>query len=120
MTDFMKSEIGHRLREKREAAGYTREKFAELCSLSPRFIANIELGDATFSLDTLMIACRVLACSSDYLLFGTAVASTDPWQETIERLKYIDVEYQAPVNKAIQAMLEIIRAIDIEKDMSQS
>ncbi len=49
-----KAEIGKRLRAKREAAGYTREQLSELCSLSPRFLANVELGDSAFSLDTLM------------------------------------------------------------------
>ena len=41
MTKPMKLQIGRRLREKREQAGYTREKMSELCSLSPRFIANV-------------------------------------------------------------------------------
>ena len=35
-----RKEIGQRLRALREQAGYTREKLGELCSLSPRFIAN--------------------------------------------------------------------------------
>ena len=65
-----KLEIGRRLRRRRENAGYTRERLGELCSLSPRFIANIELGDSTFSLDSLMTICQVLSCSSDHLLFG--------------------------------------------------
>ena len=73
LTDTLKAQIGLRLRERRERAGYTREKLGELCSLSPRFIANIELGDSTFSLDSLMTVCRVLSCSSDYLLFGDSV-----------------------------------------------
>ena len=51
MTAEAKIQIGRRLRRKREQAGYTREKLGELCSLSPRFIANIELGDSTFSLE---------------------------------------------------------------------
>lgn len=70
MTDAVKAQVGMRLRKKREQAGYTREKLGELCSLSPRFIANIELGDSTFSLDSLITVCHVLSCSSDYLLFG--------------------------------------------------
>lgn len=69
MTAEAKIQIGRRLRRKREQAGYTREKLGELCSLSPRFIANIELGDSTFSLDSLMTVCRILSCSSDYPLF---------------------------------------------------
>ncbi|MCI8677433.1 MAG: helix-turn-helix transcriptional regulator [Lawsonibacter sp.] len=76
MTAEAKIQIGRRLRRKREQAGYTREKLGELCSLSPRFIANIELGDSTFSLDSLMTVCRILSCSSDYLLFDKEEGET--------------------------------------------
>lgn len=105
-----KSQIGHRLREKREEAGYTREKLGELCSLSPRFIANIEFGDSTFSLDSLMTVCRVLSCSSDYILFGDSVDS-GAWADTTARMRQLDPKYQEPVNKVLQGLIEtIIRA----------
>lgn len=107
MTDALKVQIGRRLREKREQAGYTREKLGELCSLSPRFIANIELGDSTFSLDSLMTVCRVLSCSSDFLLFGASVDRAT-WAGTISKLEQLDVKYQEPVDKALQGLLEII------------
>ena len=84
MTKSMKVQIGRRLREKRELAGYTREKMSELCSLSPRFIVNVELGDATFSLDSLIVVCQVLSCSSDYLLFGDRV-DHGAWTDKIGR-----------------------------------
>ncbi len=107
MTDTLKAQIGLRLRERRERAGYTREKLGELCSLSPRFIANIELGDSTFSLDSLMTVCRVLSCSSDYLLFGDNV-DTEVWSETISKLEQLDVKYQEPVDKMLQGLIEAI------------
>ena len=110
MTDATKAEIGQRLREKREQAGYTREKLGELCSLSPRFIANVEFGDSTFSLDSLMAVCRVLSCSSDYLLFGSSV-DNGAWSDQISKLRQLDVKYQEPVNKIFQGVIEaIIRA----------
>ena len=74
---------------------------------SPRFIANIELGDSTFSLDSLMTVCRVLSCSSDYLLFGDSV-DTEAWSETISKLEQLDVKYQEPVNKTLQGLIEAI------------
>lgn len=107
LTDTLKAQIGRRLREKREQTGYTREKLGELCSLSPRFIANIELGDSTFSLDSLMTVCRVLSCSSDYLLFGDSV-DTGAWSKTISKLEQLDVKYQEPVNKTLQGLIEAI------------
>ena len=112
MTDETKAQIGRRLREKREQAGYTRETLGELCSLSPRFIANVEFGDSTFSLDSLMTVCRVLSCSSDYLLFGASVDTDNAaWEEPVSRLRQLDVKYQEPVNKIFQGVIEaIVRA----------
>ena len=116
MTDSTKAQIGHRLREKREQAGYTREKLGELCSLSPRFIANVEFGDSAFSLDSLMTVCRVLSCSSDYLLFGDSIGG-EAWTETIAKLKQLDLKYQEPVNKTMQGLIEaIVKAEDLKKD----
>ncbi len=107
MTDAVKLQIGRRLRAKREQAGYTREKLGELCSLSPRFIANIELGDSTFSLDSLMTVCRVLSCSSDDLLFGNTVGR-DGWADTAAKLQQLDLKYKEPVDKLFQCLLETI------------
>lgn len=102
-----KAEIGARLRLKREGAGYTREQLSELCSLSPRFIANIELGTATFSLSSLMVVCRVLSCSSDHLLYGDTV-NGDAWSDTVDRLRHLDVKYKESVDKVLQGVIEAI------------
>lgn len=111
MTDILKAQIGRRLRKEREQAGYTREKLGELCSLSPRFIANIEFGDSTFSLDSLMTVCRVLSCSSDDLLFGSH-SDGDAWDGTVSKLRQLDVKYQEPVNKTLQGLIEAIVAAE--------
>ena len=107
MDSSTKSQIGRRLREKREQAGYTREKLAELCSLSPRFIANVEFGDSTFSLDSLMSVCRALSCSADYILFGVR-ADVEGWSDTVSRLRQLDRKYQEAVNKTLQGVIEAI------------
>ena len=107
MNNTLKLQIGQRVREKREQAGYTREKMAELCSLSPRFIANVELGDATFSLESLITVCRVLSCSSDYILFGNNIAD-EPWSDIISKLQHLGLKYQQSMSKTIQAIIENI------------
>ena len=107
MNATTKSQIGRRVREKREQAGYTREELAELCTLSPRFIANIEFGDSAFSLDSLMSVCRVLSCSADYILFGVR-ADMDGWSDTVSRIRQLDRKYQESVNKALQGVIEAI------------
>ncbi len=107
MDDTTKLQIGGRLREKRENAGYTRERLGELCGLSPRFIANVEYGDSTLSVDSLMTVCRVLSCSSDYLLFGNSL-NVEAWAETSSKLSQLDIAYQPAVNKAVQGIIETI------------
>ena len=102
-----KKKIGLRIRRKREAAGYSREALGELCSLSPRFIANIEFGDSTCSLDSLMNICKTLSCSSDELLFGGAADET-AWGDVISRIKNMDIQYYDQVEKMLQSILETI------------
>lgn len=119
MDSATKAAIGQRLRGKREQANYTREQLGELCSLSPRFIANIELGDSAFSLDSLMSVCRVLSCSADYLLFGITADSSSVWAETVSRLEHLDAVFQPSVDKILQGLLEAI-AKDLPADRHQS
>jgi len=102
-----KAEIGKRLRAKRESAGYTREQLSELCSLSPRFLANVELGDSAFSLDTLMTVCKILSCSSDELLFGNTV-NQSVWSDTTSKISQLDVAYKESIDKTLQGILELI------------
>lgn len=101
----IKLEIGRRFRRQREELGYTREYLGELCGLSPRFIANIEFGDSSFSINSLMIICKVLSCSADYLLFGEKI-NRDAWSDTIERVQNINVKYKPEVDKLLQALVE--------------
>lgn len=100
-----KKQIGVRLREKRELAGYTREQLGELCGLSPRFLANVELGDSTFSLETLMRVCRVLCCSSDELLFGRRAESRD---DLCARIGRLDPAYRGALEKTLQGFFEAV------------
>ena len=111
MTAEVKKSIGVRLREKREQAGYTREQLGELCALSPRFLANVELGDATFSLDTLMRVCRVLCCSSDELLFGVQPqrGGADPFCMRIQRM---DPRFRGALEKVLQGFFEATARAD--------
>ena len=104
-----KKQIGARLREKRELAGYTREQLGELCGLSPRFLANVELGDSTFGLETLMRVCRVLFCSSDELLFGRRAESRD---DLCARIGRLDPAYRGALEKTLQGFFEVVAPRD--------
>lgn len=63
--------IGGRVRRQRERFGYTREAFAEKLEVTPKFCADIELGNKGMSVQTLCKISSLLKLSTDYILFGT-------------------------------------------------
>ena len=68
--------IGSRIRTHREYLGYTREQFAELLEVTPKFCSDIELGVKGMSVPTLCKIAHVLRLSTDFILFGTLEQST--------------------------------------------
>lgn len=62
--------IGNQIRMAREAAGLTQDKFAEMVSLAPKNVSDIERGVVGISVSTLIRICETLAISSDSILFG--------------------------------------------------
>ena len=64
-------EIGARIRRQRENFGYTREAFAEKLDITPKFCADIELGNKGMSVQTLCNISSILKVSTDYILFGS-------------------------------------------------
>ena len=68
--------IGSRIRTQREYLGYTREQFAELLEVTPKFCSDIELGVKGMSVPTLCKIAHVLRLSTDFILFGTLEQST--------------------------------------------
>ena len=68
--------IGNQIRVAREAAGLTQDRFAEMVSLAPKNVSDIERGVVGISIGTLIRICETLAISSDSILFGE-VAGND-------------------------------------------
>lgn len=64
------SQVGSRIRKQREYLGYTREQFAELLDVTPKFCSDIELGVKGVSVPTLCKISRILRLPTDYILFG--------------------------------------------------
>ncbi len=69
-------ELGHRIRQCRKMKHLTQEKLAELISVSPHYIYEVEKGLKSMSLATFIDLCTVLNVSTDYLLFGTTALPT--------------------------------------------
>lgn len=71
--------IGARIRRQREYLGYTRDEFAELLDVTPKFCSDIELGAKGMSVPTLCKISHILRLKTDYILFGkTAEAFSEP------------------------------------------
>lgn len=67
--------IGGRIRKQREYLGYTREQFAEMLEVTPKFCSDIELGVKGMSVPTLCRISKILRLPTDYILFGTGSQS---------------------------------------------
>jgi transcriptional regulator with XRE-family HTH domain len=63
-------DVGDRIRTEREKLQISREKFAEILSLSPFFVGQIERGERKMSISTLISVSECLHVSLDYLIFG--------------------------------------------------
>ena len=96
--------IGMNARKYREQAGYTREKFAELIDVTPRFMYDYETGATGLSMTTLKKICEVLGISADRILWDK---STEPLPLE-ERMKFLDEETQRMLHKNLDTQLEII------------
>lgn len=66
--DRRKKETGDRVTKRRQALGYTRVDLARVSSLAETTIAFIEQGRSAPNLETLILLCQGLQCSSDYLI----------------------------------------------------
>lgn len=64
------NEIGKRIRRQREFFGWTREDFAEIIDVTPKFCSDIELGVKGMSVQTLCKISKALSLSLDYIIFG--------------------------------------------------
>ena len=61
---------GARIRDLRETNRYTREQFAEIVDISPKFLYEIETGQKGFSADTLFRISKGLSVTCEYILSG--------------------------------------------------
>lgn len=75
-------ELGKRIKELRLSLHQTQEQFSSLIYISTSYLALLETGKRTASIDVLVQIARVCHVSMDYLLFGTQ----EPPQKQNERM----------------------------------
>lgn len=118
--DFLNlKEVGLRVRLQREKLNLSREKFAEIVSLSPFYIGQIERGDRNMSLETLVKISRTLNLSTDYILQGKIL-----YMENIYALEAMEDNYKGEIDQEIKDLLYLLSGlskdkIELIKDLSK-
>lgn len=102
--------VGERIKYLRESNGFTRDAFAEMTSISTKFLYEIEAGRKGFSAEILLKISRVLSVSCDYLLTGYQVGSNNAEKVAII-LEGIDPGQMGRVSD----ILRLIQEISIDK-----
>ncbi|MDD4716167.1 MAG: helix-turn-helix transcriptional regulator [Oscillospiraceae bacterium] len=103
MKNDLHSQIGLRIREKREALGLSREKLAECIDISPQFLAEIELGRKGMSSATLYKICSSLSASADYIILGRT--GENDLTKVNELLRNLDPKYLPYLENLIQIFI---------------
>ena len=111
-------EVGRRIRQAREAAGLTQERFAELIGVSPQNVSCVERGLAGVSLTVLRRMCEILRVSSDALLMGGGADNdADNDADAIaHRLRQLSPEQFRVVQEIINHVLELTSLADRQKE----
>ena len=99
------AEVGRRVRQAREAAGLTQERFAELIGVSPQNVSCVERGLAGVSLTVLRRICETLHVSSDALLWGRSGGNDA--EILARRLEQLPPEQFRVVQNVINSVLEL-------------
>lgn len=103
-------DTGLRIRLEREKLNLSREHFAEIVNLSPFYIGQIERGDRSMSIDTLVKICDTLNLSIDYILKGETI-----YMENIYSLETVNSIYKDEMSKEIKELLDLLSGLSKEK-----
>lgn len=69
--------VGQRITDTRKRRGYSREKLAEKADISVQFLADIEKGRKSMTVNTLRRLAAALSVTTDYIVNGTETSETD-------------------------------------------
>lgn len=97
--------IGGRIKAVRKNRGFSQEKLAEIVSVSPHYIYEIERGMKAMSLETLINIINALEISADYLIFGKQQCETTP---LYDQLQMMNEERRLRAESAFKALLPYI------------
>lgn len=79
-------EMGERIKKLRMKHNKTQKYFSDILYISPSYLALLEQGKRTATIDVLVQIAKVCDVSVDYLLFGDSCEQTDMNFKTFQRL----------------------------------
>lgn len=86
--------LGQRIREERLKLNLTQEQLAENIDISNSYMGQIERGERSLSLDTLINLVNKLGVTVDYILQGYVSSDSDKFKEQINQLMHNRSEKQ--------------------------
>lgn len=78
--------LGRRLRQERHKMNWTQEKLAEKVEVSDAYIGQIERGERSLSLETLVKLANQLGVTVDYLLHDSIEITDDRFMNQIRQI----------------------------------
>ena len=103
--EILNFQIGNRIREAREAVGFTQEKLASVLEMSVNHISEIERGISGTSVKTISNICRILHVSCDYIVMGRNTDEKQPIQ-LIEFYQCLSTDEQELFNRLLKLVIE--------------
>lgn len=105
MMDWYKK-AGERILLIRVKRGYTRECLAEMASISPKFLYEIETGRKGFSAGVLYNLCIALGIDSDYILTG--IEKTEYDKALMETLQLFNQNQTECLNVILKEIYDLV------------
>ncbi len=96
-------EVGNRIRNVREELHMSRNLFSEKINISESYLAQLELGNKSLGMNTLISLCEYTGFSADYFLFGNEVNN--------EMAKKVLRILNTLPNNSLELSYELIRSI---------
>ncbi len=111
-------EIGSRIRSVRESMRLNRNSFSERINISEIFLSQIERGEKSLSLNTLISICVNTGCSADYLLFGK-IDENSAAKKTIRLLNQLPPEVNSLVYDIAGSVKDIYNISSCKLDIKE-
>ena len=97
--------VGQRITDTRKRRGYSRERLAEKADISVQFLADIEKGRKSMTVNTLRRIAAALSVTTDYIVNGTETSETD---RVTAMLASLNAYHRTQAEKLLAVFVETI------------